>query len=802
MRKIEFTSINTKLIISMVTLVIISCILLASISTLNAKSSLENGIHGTFDAVGTNGVAELTLIFTAGTDMASLVASRDAAVDLLKTEQKSGPDSKKRDAQNTWLKKADTVTSDTFTDVLVMNMQGEVISSNNQENIGVKLSNDPLFTEGIKGNFISYPFKNATGVATIGYSVPVKGNNSEVLGVVAITEPMSSLEKIVLDPTGIGKSGIGTIIDDNKGGLIISSYEGLDDAFLQKNAMISQIELGKLNYWTNIVGHSVVGSRYAIKEKPGWYLVYMEDQSEALDHVNAMVLQMIILTLLIIIAGIAVAYYLARSISTPIVLLSQASDAIAHGDINQEIPYTSKDELGTLASSFRKLIENFKGKTDVATALSVGNLDVTVPVASDRDSLGFAMSQMKDTITGMVMTVKDVATAAEAGQLKARGDAAQFNGEYRNIISGLNNTLDSVMAPVNEAMRLAGSYAEGDYTDRIHENLVMKGDFIPFKDALNQIGIAGNIAIGGVKREVEHLTLGLEETNAGAEDVAHIAVGIARSSHSVSMAADESQKGINQILTAMDDLTKTVSSVAIKAEDASGMARQTSEFSNKGTVLAENADKKMMSIMHSVDDTYSTVRDISGQMDEIGKIIDVITNIAEQTGLLALNAAIEAARAGDAGKGFAVVADEVKSLALESQKSAENIAIIIGNLQKKTYVVTESMNKSASEVQSGNEVVKETLEVFNEIVESVTKVHTAMTEVAAATEEQAAAVEEITASVNEVGSQVQKTAKEAVESATSTEEVTASIDQITKAITDATVSIQKISGQMNSFTTT
>lgn len=199
MKKIEITSINTKLIISMVTLVAISCILLASISTINAKGAIEHEILGTFDAMGSSGVSELTLIFTAGTDMASLVASRDAAVDLLRTEQKSGPDFKKRDAQSIWLEKADTVTSDTFTDVLVMNMQGEVISSNNKENIGDKLANDPLFTEGQKGNFISYPFNNATGVATIGYSVPVKGNNSEVLGVVAITEPMSSLEKFVLD---------------------------------------------------------------------------------------------------------------------------------------------------------------------------------------------------------------------------------------------------------------------------------------------------------------------------------------------------------------------------------------------------------------------------------------------------------------------------------------------------------------------------------------------------------------------------------------------------------------------------
>jgi methyl-accepting chemotaxis protein len=187
-------------------------------------------------------------------------------------------------------------------------------------------------------------------------------------------------------------------------------------------------------------------------------------------------------------------------------------------------------------------------------------------------------------------------------------------------------------------------------------------------------------------------------------------------------------------------------------------------------------------------------------MDEIGHIVDVITGIAEQTGLLALNAAIEAARAGDAGLGFAVVADEVKSLALESQKSAENISAIIGNLQHKTHMVSESMKTSSREVRNGNEAVGETLQVFTRIVQAVSNVHDQMSEVAGATEEQAAAVEEITASVNEVGTLVQQTAQESVGSAAATRDVSSSIEQISHAIADAAVSVQNISQALGVFT--
>ena len=446
------------------------------------------------------------------------------------------------------------------------------------------------------------------------------------------------------------------------------------------------------------------------------------------------------------------------------------------------------------------MIENFKGKADVATVLSDGNMKIMVPVVSDKDILGLAMMQMKVAITGLVTTVQRIAVQSEAGDLKERGDPALFKGDYQKIISGLNNTLDSIVIPLKESMRLAGSYAKGDYTDRMSEYVTVKGDLIPFKEALNQIGIQGSHAIGGVKTEIEGLSAGMEETTASVEEVASTISMIAQSSTSVSDLAERSGNGIKQTLTAMEDLSRTVSAVATKAEQASAMAKQTVDLSENGVILAGKTEKGMEGIMHSVDETGTIISDITNQMEEIGKIVGVITGIADQTGLLALNAAIEAARAGEAGMGFAVVADEVKSLALESQKSAENIATIIGNLQKKSQLVSESMKTSAIEVKTGNEAVKETLQVFNQIVQAINVVHSNMTEVAGATEEQAAAVEEITASVTEVGSLVQKTAEEAVGSAAATEQVTGSIDQITQAISAAANSVQKISVEMGKFT--
>lgn len=527
----------------------------------------------------------------------------------------------------------------------------------------------------------------------------------------------------------------------------------------------------------------------------------LSDESQ--NQVSSIILQISLAIIVGIITALTLGIIITKSITVPLAKGVSMIQEMSLGHLGNRLNIIRKDEIGELARVMDTFSEDLQKNIVAALKrISVGDMAVSLLPKDDHDEITPAMIEMVDSIRGLITETKALSQAAIDGKLKTRGDAGRFQGGYREVVEGVNATLDSVIIPLNEAMRLSESYAQGDYSDRISENLSVKGDFITFKQALNQIGIAGSIAIGGVKNEIEGLTIGMEETNASAEEVASTTSMLAQSSNFVSVLADRSGSGLKQALTAMDDLSQTVSDVAAKAELASSMAKQTVDLSEKGVILAEKAEKGMEGIMHSVDETSVIITDITGQMEEIGKIVDVITGIAEQTGLLALNAAIEAARAGDAGMGFAVVADEVKSLALESQRSAENIATIIGNLQKKSLLVSDSMKVSATEVKSGNEAVNETLVVFNQIVEAINVVHRNMTEVAGATEEQAASVEEITASVNEVGSLVQQTAKEAVDSAAATEEVTASIDQITRAISEAASAIQKISIEMGRFTTT
>lgn len=575
----------------------------------------------------------------------------------------------------------------------------------------------------------------------------------------------------------------------------VKTYLDLIDAGKEKEA-IAMLETN-----TDLTLYNADFSKYIVilKELNQKAAEETNSQADATFAVSSFTLT--IISFIGVIIALSIGFVISRSITIPLgkgVIMMQE---MSLGHLGTRLNMDRKDEIGVLAGSMDTFSEDLQSNIVAAMKLvAAGDLSVKISPKDGLDEISPAMIIMLETLRGLVAEAGMLSQAAIEGKLSTRGDITRFQGGYLDIVSGVNATLDAVINPVNEAMRLSGSYAEGNYTDRVSEQLSVKGDFITFKNALNQIGIQGSKAIGGVRNEIEILTGGMEETNSSAEEVSGSTGMLAQSASSVSNLAERSGRGIIQTLNAMEDLSNTVSSVATKAEQASALAKQTVNLSEKGVILAGKAEKGMDGIMHSVDETGVIISDITNQMEEIGKIVDVITGIAEQTGLLALNAAIEAARAGEAGMGFAVVADEVKSLALESQKSAENIATIIGNLQKKSHLVSDSMKISATEVKAGNAAVSETLQVFNQIVDAINQVHNNMSEVAGATEKQAATVEEITASVHEVDGLIQQTAQEAVSSAAATEEVTAAIDQVTRAISDASASIQRISTEMAKFT--
>jgi methyl-accepting chemotaxis protein len=224
------------------------------------------------------------------------------------------------------------------------------------------------------------------------------------------------------------------------------------------------------------------------------------------------------------------------------------------------------------------------------------------------------------------------------------------------------------------------------------------------------------------------------------------------------------------------ETTRNSSSAAEAAKHAGTIAKE-------GGIVINETINGMGRIAEVVRKAAVTVQALGKNSDQIGEIVQVIDDIADQTNLLALNAAIEAARAGEQGRGFAVVADEVRKLAERTTKATKEIATMIKQIQKDTEGAVVSMSEGTAEVEKGKQLADKAGDSLNQIIRGSEQVVDMATQVAAASEEQSATSEQISKNIEAISNV--------------TQESTAGIQQIAKASEDLnqlTLNLQELVG--------
>jgi methyl-accepting chemotaxis protein len=250
----------------------------------------------------------------------------------------------------------------------------------------------------------------------------------------------------------------------------------------------------------------------------------------------------------------------------------------------------------------------------------------------------------------------------------------------------------------------------------------------------------------------------------------------------------------------MKSISSSVEQVVARSLAASESAKKANESANAGKVTVETTIKKMQEIQKVVVESAKVIESLGKRSEEIGEIVDVITNISDQTNLLALNAAIEAARAGDQGRGFAVVAEEVKNLAEDSREAAERIAKMIKEVQSETGKAVEAMHRGTKETAEGMQFVELTGKAFGDIQGLAATTTAGVIEISNLMNSQKEGTQRAAKSVDGIASIAEETASAAEESAASTEELTASMEDMTaraQALSEMSVNLQKIAGQFN-----
>lgn len=214
--------------------------------------------------------------------------------------------------------------------------------------------------------------------------------------------------------------------------------------------------------------------------------------------------------------------------------------------------------------------------------------------------------------------------------------------------------------------------------------------------------------------------------------------------------AQEEFNEIDQLATAMSEMSSTVQTVAEHAQTASSLTEQASTQAVTGQQFLQKTVSKMSELSSDIASSASAVNQVEERVDAIGSVVGTIQGISEQTNLLALNAAIEAARAGEAGRGFAVVADEVRNLAQRTQQATVEIQEMITQLQASATSAVELMEKSVVEAAEGVELVSNAGTELDGIVGQVTQINDMNFQIATASGQQSSVAEEMSQNLTNV----------------------------------------------------
>ncbi|WP_168232333.1 methyl-accepting chemotaxis protein [Pseudomonas veronii] len=284
-----------------------------------------------------------------------------------------------------------------------------------------------------------------------------------------------------------------------------------------------------------------------------------------------------------------------------------------------------------------------------------------------------------------------------------------------------------ITRPIAQAVENAQRIAKGDLTQAITTDRT---------DEAGQLLMALSDMQGGLKSTLTEIANASDQLASAAEELSAV--------------TDESTRGltrqndeIQQAATAVNQMTAAVDEVASNAVSTSEASRQATAEAEDGRQQVEQAVSGMSAMVVEINDSTQSVADLAGQVREIGKVIDVIRSIADQTNLLALNAAIEAARAGEQGRGFAVVADEVRALAHRTQTSTVDIEKMIGEVQAGADGAVAAMNKSLSWANNTQTLAQNAGQALERITASVASINERNLVIASASEEQAQVAREV-----------------------------------------------------------
>ncbi|MDB6050717.1 MAG: methyl-accepting chemotaxis protein [Pseudomonas sp.] len=388
------------------------------------------------------------------------------------------------------------------------------------------------------------------------------------------------------------------------------------------------------------------------------------------------------------------------------------------------------EELATY-SQFKQLLAQYRQLEDRMKSLSRANkLDelstlLNVDLQENSDQMNVVLGKLVDINTRQM----NIANAQDTSQYSLAFNMVVGLLVIATVLTMLFAWLltNSITQPVSEALLVAEAIAEGNLT--------------------RQIKAEGSDEIGRLLKAMQKMQEKLRDT---LHRISGSATQLASAAEELNAVTDESAKGlaqqnkeIEQAATAVNQMTTAVEEVARNAVSTSDASKSATTSAGDGRELVMETVGAIERMSGDVQSTAQLIGNLANESRDIGKVLDVIRGLADQTNLLALNAAIEAARAGEAGRGFAVVADEVRALAHRTQQSTSEIERMIGSIQGGTEQAVNSMRNSTERAESTLNIAKGAGLALDTINAAILQINERNLVIASAAEEQAQVAREV-----------------------------------------------------------
>ncbi|MDG6778132.1 methyl-accepting chemotaxis protein [Thiomicrorhabdus sp. zzn3] len=487
---------------------------------------------------------------------------------------------------------------------------------------------------------------------------------------------------------------------------------------------------------------------------------------------------------LILLGALWLGYSIPRNISRQLQKTIHAANAIAAGDFSNTIESDAKDETGQLLNSMKRMQDTIQlllhDMHHMSAEHSAGDIDVVVDEGKfqgDYQKMAAAINDMVrehinvkkkaiavfesfgngnfdadieklpgkkafinetiETVRGNLKAIADdtnmLVQAVANGELSKSADADKFEGDWKQMIDGVNHILSGIVQPLNEAMSVLMEIEQGNLTKTVNGDY--KGQLGDFKQTVNNT--------------VAKLSAVINETTQASQIVSQGAQEVAQGAMDLSSRVQEQAAAIEETSATMEEITSSVKNNAQYAKEAAQVVRTVQGQSNTGSKVMGQTIEAMNAIQES--------------SHKISDIVTLIDGIAFQTNLLALNAAVEAARAGEHGRGFAVVAGEVRSLSQKSADAAKEISTLISESVERIDQGTKLASESSEVLSAINQsidgvvkVVEQIEQASSEQMEGIDQVHKAVSQIDGVTQQNAALVEETAAAADSMSEQAER----------------------------------------------